>query len=123
MNLLQNRESDSEMTLKKIQKDTDEWMSQFVAGYWEPHAQFTRLVEEVGELAREINHVYGPKKKKLTEKNKEIGDEIADIMFTLVCIANRLEIDLDDSWNKMMNKLRDRDNYRHERKEENKRKN
>ena len=52
------------MSLKKIQKEVDTWASQYKTGYWKPHEILARLTEEVGELAREINHVYGPKKKK-----------------------------------------------------------
>ena len=73
-------------------------------------------MEEVGELAREINHRFGPKKKKQNESNKEIGDELADIIFTLCCLANPLKIDLDKSFQKMMKKYSSRDKKRYERK-------
>ena len=75
-----------------------------------------RLTEETGELAREINHKFGPKKKKATQEKKEIGDEIVDIIFTLVCLANSLNIDLDESFEKMMDKLRTRDKNRYQKK-------
>jgi len=104
------------MSLKKIQNDVDEWTSQFKPQYWEPHEILARLMEETGELAREVNHLYGIKKKKFPEESKELGDEIADIFFTLCCLANSKGIDLDESWQKMMNKLRSRDNDRFEKK-------
>lgn len=100
------------MALKKIQKEVDGWIKTKKIGYFKPLEILARLVEEVGELARELNHRFGPKKKKVTEENKEVGDEIADIIFTLVCLANSLHIDLDKSFNKMMKKLQERDKDR-----------
>ncbi len=69
-------------------------------------------MEEVGELTREINHKFGPKRKKKSEEVNDIGDEIADIFFTLICLANSLDIDLDKSFEKMMKKLNTRDKKR-----------
>lgn len=68
-----------------------------------------RLTEETGELAREINHRFGPKKKKAEEDVNEVGDEMADILVTLCCIANSLKIDLDESFNRVLDKLYARD--------------
>jgi len=102
--------------MKEIQKQVDEWTKHYKVQYWQPLEIMTRLTEEVGELAREINHRYGPKKKKEEEDNKEIGDEIADVIYTLVCMANSLKIDLDDSFKKMMDKLYSRDKDRFEKK-------
>jgi NTP pyrophosphatase (non-canonical NTP hydrolase) len=73
-------------------------------------------MEEVGELAREINHRFGPKKKKPTEKKQEIGDEIADIIFTLSCLANSLNIDLDKSLKRVLTKSYKRDANRFKKK-------
>ena len=87
-------------------------MRQYPEGYWSPHEIICRLAEETGELAREINHHFGPKKKKSTEDKKEIGDEMSDIIFTLICMANSLDIDLDDSFDKMMDKYNGRDENR-----------
>ena len=61
------------MPLKDIQKQVDEWAKQFKFPYWKPHEILARLTEETGELAREINHIYGPKKKKSTEELNEMG--------------------------------------------------
>jgi len=71
------------MSLKDIQKQVDDWIQLDTIGYWQPHEILARLTEETGELAREINHIYGPKKKKSTEETKEMADEMADIIFTL----------------------------------------
>lgn len=102
--------------MKKIQKQVDNWVRQYKIEYFKPLEILARLVEEVGELARELNHRFGPKKKKTTEGTKEIGDEMADIIFTLVCLANSLGIDLDKSFKEMMKKYQKRDNSRYEKK-------
>lgn len=102
------------MSLKKIQDDIDEWVNQFKIGYWEPLAMIARLSEETGELAREINHRFGPKKKKSTEEVAEIEDEIADIIITVTCIANSLNLNLDSAMERAMNKLYGRDQKRFE---------
>lgn len=100
------------MSLKSIQKQVDRWVKQYKIPYWKPHEILTRLFEESGELAREINHRFGPKKKKSGEKEQEIGEEIADIIFTLCCLANSQRIDLDKMFRKTMNKCYERDNNR-----------
>lgn len=104
------------MTLKDIQKEVDDWVSQYKIGYWKPHEILARLTEETGEVAREINHLFGPKKKKSSEDVKELGDEIGDIFFTLTCLANSLDIDLDKSFNRVMDKCYGRDDSRFEKK-------
>jgi len=102
------------MSLKKIQKDVDEWVGQYKEGYWKPLEIQCRLSEEVGEFAREVNHRWGAKKKKSTEDKKELADEIADIFFTLTCFANSQNINLNKAWDKMMDKLNTRDKNRFE---------
>ena len=104
------------MSLNDVQHQTHKWISQFKEGYWQPHEILARLTEEVGELAREINHRFGPKIKKATEDTNEIGDEIADIIFTLSCLANSLNIDLDESFKRTISKSYSRDNQRFEKK-------
>jgi len=84
----------------------------------EPHEILCRLSEETGELAREINHRFGPKKKKSTEDVGDVSSEIGDIIFTLVCLSNSLGIDMNDSWTKAMDKCYGRDKDRYEKKEE-----
>jgi len=87
---------------KYAQEQVNKWTSQFDPQYWSPLEILARLTEENGELARELNHRFGPKKKKFGEDIKEVGDEISDMLFTLFCLANSLHIDLDSSFNKMM---------------------
>ena len=99
------------MPLKEIQKQTDIFTSQFTPQYWQPLEILTRLTEETGELAREINHAYGTKKRKPEEQIKSIQGEIGDLLVTLFCIANSLDIDMDEVYREAMSKLdkRDRD--------------
>ena len=105
------------MALSKVQKDVDDWVQQYKVPYWQPLEQMAHLTEEIGELAREINHRFGPKKKKSSEDVKEIGDEMGDMIFTLCCIANALNIDLSQAWNKVMERRYGRDNERYEKKQ------
>lgn len=104
------------MPLKEIQRDVEKWTSQFKIPYWQPHEILARVVEETGELAREINHLYGPKKKKGGEKPGDLGEEMCNIFFALVCLANSKGIDLDSAWKKVMDKWYSRDNNRYEKK-------
>lgn len=104
------------MVLKKVQKEVDRWIKQYKIGYFKPHEILARLMEEVGEVAREINHQFGPKKKKSTEDKADLGEEMADIIFTLICLANSLNIDLDKSFKKVMDKCYGRDKERYEKK-------
>ncbi len=102
--------------MKEIQRQVGEWIAQYKIGYFKPLEILARLTEEVGELAREVNHRFGPKKKKPEEELVEIGDEMADIIFTLVCMANSLEIDLDEHFKRVMDKCYGRDKDRWEKK-------
>ncbi|HJX06165.1 MAG TPA: MazG nucleotide pyrophosphohydrolase domain-containing protein [Candidatus Nanoarchaeia archaeon] len=104
------------MTLKDVQKQVDDWAQQYKVPYWKPHEILARLAEENGELAREINDIWGPKKKKPNENKINLGEEIGDIVFTLCCLANSQRIDLDESFNRVMNKCYGRDNNRYEKK-------
>lgn len=102
--------------MKKIQNEVEAWVSQYKIGYFKPLEILARLTEEVGELARELNHRFGPKKKKASEETAEIGDEIADIIFTLTCLANSLDIDMDKHFKRVMDKCYGRDKDRWEKK-------
>lgn len=99
-----------------MQKEVDDYISQFKAGYFSPLANLARLTEEVGELAREINHYYGEKQKKPTEEENSVKAELGDNLFVLLCIANSLGIDMTESFNDTMEKFNTRDKNRFERK-------
>ena len=100
------------MSFAPIQREVDAWISQFEEGYFTPLPMLARLTEEVGELARALMHHHGGKKPKPGEDPGDIGEEIADAMFVLVCLANSLQIDLDQKFAAMMAKYRERDGER-----------
>ncbi|HET7422801.1 MAG TPA: nucleotide pyrophosphohydrolase [Gemmatimonadales bacterium] len=104
------------MSLTEDQRRVDAWISQFEEGYFHPLTNLARLTEEVGELAREINHRFGQKTKKKDEAEGDLGMELADILFVLICIANREGIDLDQAFERMMAKVESRDRDRWTRK-------
>jgi len=99
-------------TVKQLQAEVDAYISQFKEGYFSPLAMLARMTEELGELAREINHYYGEKPKKSTEEPKEIEEELGDMLFVLICLANSLHIDLEQAHNLVMNKFKTRDRNR-----------
>ncbi|WP_374718207.1 nucleotide pyrophosphohydrolase [Neobacillus sp.] len=105
-----------EKAMKELQKEVDEYISQFKEGYFSPLAMLARLTEELGELAREINHYYGEKPKKSTETEKAIEEELGDLLFVLISLANSLQIDLEEAHDLVMNKFRTRDKNRWTRK-------
>lgn len=100
------------MTIAEAQTAVDAWIGQFEEGYWPPLSNLARLTEEVGELARELNHRYGHKPKKRDEPEADIGLELADIMFVVIAIANEQKIDLSASFDRMMQKYEVRDGAR-----------
>jgi NTP pyrophosphatase (non-canonical NTP hydrolase) len=102
-----------ERSLRDMQADVDLWIRQVGGGYWSPHVNLARITEEVGELARLINHLYGPKPKKPTEAAQELGEELADILFVLICLANSQGIDLSDSLRQTLDKVWTRDRQRY----------
>ncbi|GGJ46457.1 nucleotide pyrophosphohydrolase [Virgibacillus salexigens] len=99
-------------TTKEIQERVDTYISQFKEGYFSPLSLMARLTEEVGELAREVNHYHGEKPKKSTEQEKTVEDELGDIIFVLTCFANSLEIDLSEAFHTSISKIETRDKYR-----------
>lgn len=100
------------LTTKEIEKQVDDYIAQFEEGYFSPLALTARLAEEVGELAREVNHVYGEKPKKPTEETKSIEEEIGDILFVLACFTNSLNLEMGTAFQKTMDKFNIRDKNR-----------
>lgn len=99
-------------TIRDVQQEVDTYIGQFKEGYFKPLAQLARLTEELGELAREVNHHYGEKKKKTTEIEREIEEELGDVFFVLISFANSLNIDLENAFNRVMRKFATRDRER-----------
>ena len=104
--------------MKKYQKMVDDFVQNFEEPYWPPLSQFAHLVEEVGEVGRILNHVYGSKPKKLDEAKQELGEELADVLFALICLANNHSLDLGDEMDKAIAKLQNRDMSRFIKKDE-----
>lgn len=104
-------------SLHAMQKEVDAYIQQFKTGYFSPLSQMARLTEEVGELAREINHYYGEKPKKTDEQPKTVAEELGDVLFVTLIMANSLDIDLTEAFQKNMEKFNQRDKYRFERKD------
>ena len=99
----------SELTVAEVQRTVDRWIRRFEEGYFPPLAMVARLAEEVGELAREVNHTYGPKPKKPDEPVGSVGEELGDLLFVLASMANALDIDLAQAFSMVMQKFHDRD--------------
>jgi len=96
-------------TLADMQREVDAYISQFKEGYFSPLAMLARLTEEAGELAREVNHLYGEKPKKESEPDNSIEMELGDLLFIIICFANSLNIDLTDAHDRVMQKFATRD--------------
>ena len=100
------------MDLSEAQSRVDEWIGRFEEGYWPPLANLARLTEEVGELARLMNHRFGPKTKRPDEPEQDLALELADVLFVLLAIANQQGIDLSDALERTLIKYRSRDGER-----------
>ncbi|HEX2091412.1 MAG TPA: nucleotide pyrophosphohydrolase [Longimicrobiaceae bacterium] len=105
------------MDLREAQAQVHAYISQFKEGYFPPLVNLARLTEEVGELARELNHRFGPKTKKADEPEGDVALELADILFVLIVLANQLEVDLPRALDRTMAKYRVRDADRWERRD------
>ena len=100
------------MELREAQARVDAWISQFEEGYWPPLSNLARLIEEVGELAREMNHRFGHKPKKADEPEQDLALELADILFVLLVMANEQGIDLGRALEDVLAKYKNRDSER-----------
>lgn len=98
-----------EKSLADIQREVDAYITQFKEGYFSPLALLARMIEEVGELSREINHQYGEKPKKPDEAENSVEMELGDVLFIVLCFANSLGIDLTEAHGKVMHKFNTRD--------------
>ncbi|MFC4617786.1 nucleotide pyrophosphohydrolase [Camelliibacillus cellulosilyticus] len=102
----------SEQTMAAMQAAVDRYISQFKEGYFSPLALTARLTEELGELAREINHYYGEKPKKTSEPEKTVEEELGDLLFVIICLANSLNINLANALELVLDKFQTRDKDR-----------
>lgn len=99
----------SKLSINEAQELVDNWINQFEEEYWPPLSMFAALVEEVGELAEEINSLEGYKPKKPDDDDIDIEMELGDILFALICISNYYKIDLDRALKKVLEKYNIRD--------------
>ena len=99
-------------TLEKMQNEVDVWAHQFEKPYFSPLSMIATMAEELGEVARVINIMYGDKNKKKSETLKDLEEELGDLMFTIICLANDQDISLSDAHEMKIAKLYGRDNDR-----------
>ncbi|WP_430533976.1 nucleotide pyrophosphohydrolase [Listeria rocourtiae] len=105
-------------TMQQLQDEVDAFIGQFEEGYFSPLAMMARVTEETGELAREINHYYGEKPKKASEPENTVAAELGDVLFVLICMANSLNISLEEAHDTVMKKFKERDADRWTKKED-----
>jgi NTP pyrophosphatase (non-canonical NTP hydrolase) len=101
------------MTIDQAQKVVDEWIKENGVRYFSELTNMAMLTEEVGEVARIIARRYGEQSEKESDKNKDLGEEMADVLFVLICLANQTGIDLTESLKKSLEKKTIRDKDRH----------
>ena len=102
-----------EITLKEAQHLVDHWIKTYGVRYFNELTNMAILTEEVGEVARLIARTYGEQSFKESDKHKDLGDEMADILWVLICLANQTGIDLTDAFRKNIEKKTNRDKERH----------
>ncbi|MCP9749166.1 nucleotide pyrophosphohydrolase [Lacihabitans sp. CS3-21] len=101
------------MEIKEAQSIVDEWIKTIGVRYFNELTNTAILMEEVGEVARIMARRYGEQSEKESDKNKDLGDEMADVLFVLICLANQTGIDLNDAFVKNLEKKTKRDFDRH----------
>jgi NTP pyrophosphatase (non-canonical NTP hydrolase) len=105
------------MSLRDLQEEVNRWTQQFEPSYWPALEQMAELTEETGEVARVLNIMYGHKNTKTDEVMRHLEEELVDVIFPIICIANREGIDLQAAWDKKMReKLYGRDKNRFQKK-------
>lgn len=101
------------MTIKDAQQLVDDWIKEYGVRYFNELTNMAQLTEEVGEVARIIARRYGEQSEKESDKNKDLGDEMADVLWVLICLANQTGIDLEEALKKNLDKKTNRDSTRH----------
>lgn len=101
------------MTIKEAQQIVDEWITTTGVRYFDELTNMAMLTEEVGEVARLIARRYGEQSFKESDKEADLGDELADVLFVLICLANQTDTDLTDALRRNLDKKTQRDATRH----------
>ncbi len=95
--------------MNTYQKQVDDMLQQYEKPYWHPLSQLARMIEEVGEVSRILNHQFGDKPPKPGEQTEELSEELADVLYTVICLANSQGIELDEPLQRAIAKLETRD--------------
>ena len=103
----------NKMNLKNSQLEVDNWIKNHGVRYFNELTNMAQLTEEVGEVARIIARRYGEQSEKDSDKNKDLGEELADVVFVVLCLANQTGIDLQSAFDKKMDLKTNRDHDRH----------
>jgi NTP pyrophosphatase (non-canonical NTP hydrolase) len=101
------------MTITEAQQKIDQWIKQYGVRYFNELTNTAVLMEEVGEVASIMARRYGEQSEKESDKNKDLGDEMADVLFVLMCLANQTGVNLEDALKKNLDKKTARDSERH----------
>lgn len=101
------------MTIQEAQKTVDDWIKEYGVRYFNELTNLAMLTEEVGEVARIMARRYGEQSEKESDKAKDLGDEMADVLFVLICLANQTGIDLQEALQRNLDKKTKRDATRH----------
>jgi NTP pyrophosphatase (non-canonical NTP hydrolase) len=104
---------ENDLTLKAAQDQVDQWIKTIGVRYFNELTNMAMLTEEVGEVARIIARRYGEQSEKESDKTKDLGDEMADVLFVLICLANQTGVDLEEALKRNLEKKTDRDKDRH----------
>ncbi len=102
-----------ELTFNEAQSQVDQWIKTHGVRYFSELTNTAILAEEVGELARIMARRYGEQSEKESDKEKDLGDEMADVLWVLICLANQTGVSLTNAFEKNINKKTDRDKERH----------
>ena len=102
------------MGLKKLQNEVDIWIKKYGVRYFDPLTNMAQLSEEVGEVARIISRRYGEQSNKDSDKNKNLAEELSDVLFVVFCLANQTNCDLEKAFKEKLNFKTKRDKIRHE---------
>ena len=102
------------LSISEAQQQVDQWIKTYGVRYFNELTNMASLTEEVGELARIIARTYGEQSFKESDKNRDLGDEMADVLWVLLCLANQTGVDLTDAFRKNLEKKTNRDKERHQ---------
>jgi NTP pyrophosphatase (non-canonical NTP hydrolase) len=109
----QAQDTSADLSLRDAQKKVDEWIKSIGVRYFSELTNLAQLVEEVGELARQISRTYGEQSFKASETPSNLSDEMADVLFVLICLANQTGVDLTAALECNLKKKSERDAHRH----------